>query len=121
MGFFNTIENKETSGNFPWWCSFIIAVFSAIAGSAITIVVCRIRRRRSGGPETGNNSSNYHTSHEDLRYTSVDLMKVGSLTSEQGGSIKPYATTRVSTVRAACSELQGILVTDHMMAGIVWQ
>jgi hypothetical protein len=106
---FVLIENKGSSGNFPWWCSIIIAVTGVVTGSAITVVVYRIRRYPSGGYATGNSLSDCQTNHEDVRYVPVGLKKVDVKSEEEEYiQIRPYATTHVSEVKAACS-LQGSL------------
>lgn len=97
-------ENKGSSGNFPWWCSIIIAVIGVVTGSAITVVVYRIRRYPSGGYATGNSLSDCQTNHEDVRYVPVGLKKVDVKSEEEEYiQIRPYATTHVSEVKAACS------------------
>ncbi|XP_062500359.1 leucine-rich repeats and immunoglobulin-like domains protein 1 [Corticium candelabrum] len=96
----NTTNTSRTAEAFLWWYHVITVILSAVTGSVITTVVCLLRRRSRSSREADRlDTSKRHV----VSSTSARQQEFETL-SEMGGTIKPYATTHVSAVKAACKQ-----------------
>ena len=96
----NTTNTSRTAEAFLWWYHVITVILSAVTGSVITTVVCLLRRRSRSSREADRlDTSKRHV----ISSTSARQQEFETL-SEMGGTIKPYATTHVSAVKAACKQ-----------------